>query len=139
MSTSAQNNMIDIANFKDLEVTFANNDTLVLRLVKGTKFYGHLKGDILELSYGEHHYGEYGSVGMEVDKTKHYYMATNTQFFPLTEFRIAVAAFFERMNSKQPYKCSEIFHSYRLEECLPVDPDELSVHQRILQNMVTPE
>lgn len=127
--------LIKLENFKDLEVTFANNDALVLNLVKGTKFYGHMEGDILELAYGEHHYGSYGDMGEEVDKSKHYYMSTGTQFFPVSKLKEAIAAFFERMNSDKPYKPSVMIPSYDLVQCLPLDPTQPSVQQRILDNL----
>jgi hypothetical protein len=131
MSTQTEtvrgNNTIDYKRFDELEMKFSNKSKLTLKYVKSTKFYGFLPGDLLELTYGEHHYGEMGDVNQETDESKHYYVGSQTQFFPVNALKEAIAAFFERMNSNEPWKESRIFPSYRLEQCLTEDPNKLTL------------
>lgn len=95
--------------------------------MRSTRIHGFLPGDILELSYGERHSGEFGDVAVDPDETKFYYMSTGTQFFPVAEVKHAIAAFFERMNSDKPWKDSVIFKGFMLEQCLKEDPNELTL------------
>jgi len=124
------NTSIDIKRFDKLEVTFSNKDVLRLKLAKGTHIHGFLPGDVLELSYGEHHYGDYADLETKVDQTKYYFTNCATQFFPTTALKEAMAAFFERLNSARPCKESQIFPSYPLEQCLTKDPNELKLMEQ---------
>ncbi len=113
--------------FNRIEITFSNNDILLLVKKVGANFYGFKQGDVFELFYGQ-----YGRSNDTCNTDKHSYMVSGAEYYPITDLETALNAFVDRAKSSAPYKPSELYPGKLLEECLEKDPGVSGLGENVL-------
>jgi hypothetical protein len=104
-----------------LVATFENGDQLDLTLEKQAQYGTYLPADIWVLTYSERYEGSYDGSTSE----GHYFMTTQSEYFPAEEPALAKAAFNIRLLSNTPAKSSG--RGLRMRDFLTERPKTVSV------------
>ncbi len=97
MSNSQQ-----VQKIQSLVATFENGDQLSLELEKQAQYGTYLPADIWVLTYAERYEGSYDGSTSE----GHYFMTTQSEYFPADKAALAKEAFDIRLLSTTPAKSS---------------------------------
>lgn len=107
----------DSSRVTSLTANLEGGNQLVLDFQKGSKFASFKEADMFQLFFAERYEGRYDDEPAKPGD--HYFMTTDTEYFPSNKAEEAVAAFMVRLTADNPAEATGT--GYRLEDFLEKD------------------